>query len=63
MQEITNFFWDQYAQQQVITVPKRTILHSQLVVTAITDIHDTPKGLCNTTQAKKRHINTSYMSD
>ena len=50
MQEITNWCWDQYPQQQVITVPTRTIIHQQLDVTAIKYIHDIPKSVCNRTQ-------------
>ena len=62
MQEITSWFWDQHPQQQFITVPTRTILHTRLDVILITDIHDIPKLLYNRTQAKI-HIKTSYVSD
>ena len=55
-------FWYQHPKQKVITVPTRTILHPRLDVTAITDIHDIPKSVCNRTKAKI-HIKTSYMSD
>ena len=34
-------------------MPTRKILHPKLDATSITDIHDTPKSLCNRTQAKK----------
>ena len=61
MQESANWFWDQHLQQQVITVPTRTILNQLLDVTAITDIHDIPKSLFKRTQLKN-HIKTSYMS-
>ena len=46
-------FWDQQTQHQVITVTKLTILHPRLDVTTITEINDTPKILCNRTQANK----------
>ena len=52
IQESTNCFWDEYPQQQGITVLTRTILHTRLDVIAITDIHDIPKSVCNRTQAK-----------
>ena len=62
MQESTDYFWGQHPQQQVMTVPTRTILHTRLNVTTITDIRDIPKSVCNRTQ-KQNHIKTSYMSD
>ena len=52
MQEITNWFWDQHPQQQVIIVPTHKILHPRIDVTAITYIHEVPKSVCNRTQAK-----------
>ena len=36
-----------------MTVPTCTILNPQLDITAITDIHDIPKSVCNRTQAEK----------
>ena len=50
MQEITNWFWYQHTKQQVITEPTRTIIHSRLDVTAVIDIHDTPKSVGNRTK-------------
>ena len=52
MEESTNLFWDQHPQQQIITVPTRTILHPLRDATTITYIHDLPKCVCNITQAK-----------
>ena len=53
IQEITNWFWDQHPQHQVITVLTCAIIHLRLDVTAITYFHDIPKSVCNRTQAKK----------
>ena len=48
----TNWYCGQHPQQHVITVPTRTIIHPQLEVNVITDIHDIPKIVCNRTQEK-----------
>ena len=53
MQEITNWFLYQQLQQQVITVPTRTILHPQLDFIAIIDIHEINKSVFNRKQEKK----------
>ena len=53
MQVDTNGIWYQHPQHQLITVLKHTILHPGLDVTAITDMNDIPKSVCNRTQAKK----------
>ena len=53
MQVDTNWYWNQHPQNHVITVPTHTILHPQLDGTAITDINDITKSICNNTQAKK----------
>ena len=53
MQVETNWYWNQHPQQHVMTVPKRTILHPQLEVDAVTYFHAIPKSACNRTQAKK----------
>ena len=53
MQVDTNWYWNQHPQRNFITVPTRTILHPQLEVNKITDIHDIPKSVCNRKQAKK----------
>ena len=50
MQEITNWFWDKYPQQKVITVPTRTIIHPRLYVILITYINDITRSVCNRTQ-------------
>ena len=34
-------------------MPTCTILHPQLYITVITDIHEIPKSVCNRTQAKQ----------
>ena len=39
MQVDTNWYWNQHSKHHVITVPTRTILHSQLEGDAITDFH------------------------
>ena len=49
----TNWYWYQHPQQHVITVPTRKILHPQLEVNAVTDLHDIPKIVCNRTHAEK----------
>ena len=49
----TSWYWNNHPQQQVITVLTHTIIHPQLGVTTITDIHDILKSICNRTQAKK----------
>ena len=55
MQLDTNWYWDPYTQQHVITVPTRTILHPQLEVNTVIYFHDIPKSLCNRTQAKNSY--------
>ena len=49
----TNWYWNQQSKHHVITVPTRTILHSQLEGDAITDFHAIPTSICSRTQAKK----------
>ena len=72
MKESNNCFWDQHPQNKVIMVPTCTILHPQVDVTIITDIHDKPKSVCNRTQSKedisRHHIcltdsNYEYISE
>ena len=53
MQVYTNFYWDQHPQQNVITVPTRTIIHPPPEVNAVTYFHAIPKSVCTRTQAKK----------
>ena len=47
-----NWYWNQHPQQHVIKVTTRTIIHPQLEVSAVTDFHTIPKGVCIRTQAK-----------
>ena len=53
MQVENNFYRNQDPQHHVITATTRKILHTRLNATAITDIHDIPKSVCNRTQAEK----------
>ena len=50
----TTWYCNQQPKQHVITDPKRTILHPQLEVNAVTDFHATPKSVCTSTQLKNR---------
>ena len=56
----TNWYWDQQPKHHVITVPKRTILHPQLEVNAVTDYHAIPPILCTRTQTKKPSQDSLY---
>ena len=49
----TNWYWNQYPQQHITTVPTHKILHPKLEVNAVTDFHVIPKSLCTRTQAKQ----------
>ena len=49
----TNFYWYQHPKHHVIILTTRTIIHPRLEFNAITDIHGIPKGVCNSTKAKK----------
>ena len=49
----TNLYWNQQTKEHAITVPTRTILHTQLEVNAVTDFHEIPTSVCTSTQAKK----------
>ena len=62
MQVDTNWYWNQYPKQHVITLPKRTIIHPQIEVNAVTDFHALPTSVCTRTQ-EKIHIKTACMSD
>ena len=53
MQIDTNWYWNQQPKHQAITVPTRTIIHPQLEVIAITDLHAIHTSVCSKTQAKK----------
>ena len=57
-----NWYWNQHPQDQVITVPKHTVLHPRHEVIEVTYFHTIPKCLCNRTQ-EKNHIKTAYMFD
>ena len=61
VQEIANCFWYQHPQHQVITLPTGTILHPLLDVTAIIDIHEISKIVCNRTQAKNLYQDIIYV--
>ena len=64
MQVETNWYWNQYPQNHVITVPTRTILHPLLEVNTVTYFHDIPKIVCNRAQAKKNiSRNPVYLTD
>ena len=60
MQLGTNWYWNQHPKQYVITVPKRTILHPQLEVNAVTDFHTITTSVCTRTQAKKPSQGSLY---
>ena len=53
MQVDTNWYWNQQPKQNVITVPRRTILHPKLEVNTVTDFNAIPTSVCNRTQVKK----------
>ena len=53
MQIDTNWYCNQQIKHHVITVPTPTILHPQLEVCAVTDVHSIPTSVCTRTQAKK----------
>ena len=53
MQVYTNWYWNQQSNNNVITVPTRTILHPQLEGDATTECHSIPTSICSRTQAKK----------
>ena len=53
MQIDTNWYWNQQPKHHVITFPTRTILHPQLEVNVITELHEIPTSVCSRSQAKK----------
>ena len=61
IQVYTNWYWNQQPKHHVNKVPTRKIIHPQLEVNAVTDFHDTPKILCNRTQAKKSYQEILYV--
>ena len=52
MQVDTNLCWNQHPQQHCVTVTTHTIIHPRLEVNSVTYFNDTPKSVCNRTQAK-----------
>ena len=61
MHVYTNLYLDQHPQQHFIPVPTSTILHPRLEFNSITGISDTPKSVCNRTQAKKSYQYILYV--
>ena len=59
----TNLNWNQQSKHHIITVPTRTIIHTQLKGDAITDFHSITAIICSRTQAKKFHLKATYMFD
>ena len=49
----TNWYLNQQLQQYVITVPTRTVLHTQTEVIVVTYFHEIPKSLCTRKKGKK----------
>ena len=49
----TNWYWNQQPKNNVITVPTRTILNTQLEVNVITDFHSIPTSVCSRIQGEK----------
>ena len=45
-----NWYWNQQPKHHVITVPTRTILHTQLEFKEVTDFHAIPTSVCTSTQ-------------
>ena len=45
MQENINWYWYQKQQQNVITVPTKTILHTYIDVVAVKYVHDIPRSV------------------
>ena len=48
----TNWYWNKQPKHHSITLPTRTILHPQLEVNAITDLHAITTGVCSRTREK-----------
>ena len=64
MQVDTHLYWNQHPQQNIITVPTHTILHTRLEVNYIINFHDITKSLYNRTQANKSvSINPICLTD
>ena len=52
MQVDTIWYWSKHTQQNFISVPTRTIIHTCLEVNTETDFHAIPTSVCSSTQAK-----------
>ena len=63
MQVDTNWYWNKQPKQHVITVPTRTIPHTQLESNAVTHFNAITTSVFTRTQAKKFHIKTAYRFD
>ena len=50
MKENTKCYWDQKYQQQIITIPIRTIVNPCLDVFTVKDVQYIPRGVCNRNQ-------------
>ena len=61
MQVDTNWYWNKLPQQNVITVPTRTIIHPQLEVNSVIYFHATPKNVCTRNQSKKPYQESLYV--
>ena len=61
MQVDTNWHWNQHPQQNVITVPTRTILNPRLEVNTVIDFHAIPKIVCTGTKEKKPYQDSLYV--
>ena len=48
----TNWYWNQQAKHNFITVTTRTIIHPQLEVNAVTDFHAIPTSVFTRKQAR-----------
>ena len=53
MQVDNNWYWNKKPKHHFITVPTRTILHPQLEVDTITELHVIPTSVCSRKQAQK----------
>ena len=61
MQVDTNWYWNQQPKHHLITVPTRTIVHTQLEVNGITYFHAIPTSVCTRKQAKKPSQDILYV--
>ena len=61
MQVDTNWYWNQKSKHHVITVPTRTIIHSQLEGDTITDFHAIPTSIYSRTREKNSSQGSLYL--